>query len=565
MAVNKKISSTIKSQLPDFIRSDHPVFQKFLEGYYEFLEQSNNAIDVSRNLLRYQDVDTSINKYIEYMKRELIPSLPNTLEANTQFILKRSRDLYRSRGSEKSYKLLFRLLYNDEIEIFDPDVNILRASDGRWVQENSIRVADPSAGNTELLLGQNITGLSSGATAKVERLTQTTESGFLVKELFLSNISGTFEDLEVVRNTSNTVNATIYNITGPIVSVAMLDKGAGHQLNDNVSFTSAVTIQDGFGRVSETDNFSAVQFSVANGGSGFIANSITTVVANTGSSGTGASFRIGTLKDTEIIAINTDEIRPLANVPLNVTGGVSNSTTNTAFTALGGNTSAVSANLATANVFSTLGSSLTFTNTTVGTINTVVTTSYGYNYFSLPTATITNPDVAELRITDGAGRFKGNNATISVSHVAGAIKAITIDNRGLGFNKYATLSITNNTRTPVANATGVPSITGLRSYEGKYTDTKGFLSWNNRLQDNFYYQMYSYVIKSDTVLSKYRQFVEDLLHPAGTKLFGEIRNQSVISLAPSVSSNVTVTSSSANTFDSTSLKFDSTNQSFDAF
>ena len=71
--------------------------------------------------------------------------------------------------------------------------------------------------------------------------------------------------------------------------------------------------------------------------------------------------------------------------------------------------------------------------------------------------------------------------------------------------------------------------------------------------------------RSDTVLSKYRQFVEDLLHPAGTKLFGEIRNQSVISLAPSVSSNVTVTSSSANTFDSTSLKFDSTNQSFDAF
>ena len=193
MAVSKKISSQIGQQLPDFIRSDAPLFQSFIEGYYEFLESANNVLDASRNLLNYQDVDTSIDKYVEYLRREIIPDFPRSTLANTHFILKKAKDLYTSRGSEKSYKLLFRALYNQEIEIYDPGESILRASDGRYVKENSIRVGDPALGNTQLLLGQNITGLSSGATAKVERINRTTESGFIVQELFLSGIGVTFK------------------------------------------------------------------------------------------------------------------------------------------------------------------------------------------------------------------------------------------------------------------------------------------------------------------------------------------------------------------------------------
>ena len=51
MAVSKKVSIQIDKQLPDFIRTDAPLFQSFMEGYYQFLEQSNNALDATRNLL----------------------------------------------------------------------------------------------------------------------------------------------------------------------------------------------------------------------------------------------------------------------------------------------------------------------------------------------------------------------------------------------------------------------------------------------------------------------------------------------------------------------------------
>lgn len=58
-------------------------------------------------------------------------------------------------------------------------------------------------------------------------------------------------------------------------------------------------------------------------------------------------------------------------------------------------------------------------------------------------------------------------------------------------------------------------------YPGYYNSNNGFLSDNIYLQDSFYYQIYSYVIKIDEVIQKYKSQVENTVHPAGLKLFGE--------------------------------------------
>lgn len=55
-----------------------------------------------------------------------------------------------------------------------------------------------------------------------------------------------------------------------------------------------------------------------------------------------------------------------------------------------------------------------------------------------------------------------------------------------------------------------------------YLGSKGLLSSDMVLQDNYKYQEYSYVIKTETSLSNYLDLVKGLLHPAGTALFGEI-------------------------------------------
>ena len=47
-------------------------------------------------------------------------------------------------------------------------------------------------------------------------------------------------------------------------------------------------------------------------------------------------------------------------------------------------------------------------------------------------------------------------------------------------------------------------------------------SSTNKLQDNNYYQVYSYVLKTELSLNKFKDVVKLLVHPAGMKLFGEV-------------------------------------------
>ena len=43
-SLKTKISPLIEGQLPDFVRDDHPLFTKFIEYYYQYLEAAELVI-----------------------------------------------------------------------------------------------------------------------------------------------------------------------------------------------------------------------------------------------------------------------------------------------------------------------------------------------------------------------------------------------------------------------------------------------------------------------------------------------------------------------------------------
>jgi hypothetical protein len=71
--------------------------------------------------------------------------------------------------------------------------------------------------------------------------------------------------------------------------------------------------------------------------------------------------------------------------------------------------------------------------------------------------------------------------------------------------------------TPVANA----EIGTLCVYDGYFLNNDGKSSSNKVLQDNYYYQNFSYVLKSEISFNKYKEFVKRLVHPAGFIFFGQ--------------------------------------------
>lgn len=77
---------------------------------------------------------------------------------------------------------------------------------------------------------------------------------------------------------------------------------------------------------------------------------------------------------------------------------------------------------------------------------------------------------------------------------------------------------------------------GQKTYDGRYVSTRGFLSNDKYLQDNYYYQEYSYVIRSGQSPLDYEKAVLKLTHPAGTKMFPQVVTEIEINAQPEAQS-----------------------------
>lgn len=136
-----KQSIAVQRQIPEHIRENYPVFVEFIKSYYDFLQQTQQ-----QNLETIHDVDTTLDEFIDRFKAELAKNFPIHLATDKAQILKHLREFYLARGSEESFKFLFRVLFNKEAELYYPSKQMLRTSDGRWKQDVSIFI-DPEDSN----------------------------------------------------------------------------------------------------------------------------------------------------------------------------------------------------------------------------------------------------------------------------------------------------------------------------------------------------------------------------------------------------------------------------------
>jgi hypothetical protein len=552
MTIDNKLSVQIEQQFPDVFKEDGQNLIAFVKAYYEWMESTGQVLDVNRSLKDYRDIDLTLDAYLKFFQDEVMSQIPETTSVDKRLLAKRIKDLYTAKGSQLSYELMFRILYNEDITFYYPGEDILRASDGRWVKNFILNVIIQS-GTPEDFISQIITGQTSGATATVESVTTTLSSGIEVTELNLTGIIGTFEDGEIVR-TGTGFNAEVFNTIGPLNDVSpIIEGGRNHQIGDNVLFQAPVG-QGALGTVANTSDTTSIEVYVINGGSGYQQNAIINI---TGGSGAGASARIGSLSNTETILLNRDIILPMANVVFG---------TAPLFVSLGANTTAVSANLAAANAGTTLIAGLNYQNTVVGSISTIAMDTYGFGYdTALPNASVIDFDVQRAHLIDPLEfppDYKGTDADLGTRYVDGAITDVTIPvtTQGTGYRKFDLITIINQSRLGTSNAIGNPNITGVIEQEGQYTDTKGFLSWNNKLQDNFYYQEYSYVIQSTQFIDTYRSVVNNILHPAGVKLFGEYDIHTAVDVTATAETDV---QSTIELQESLGTKFDATTNTFD--
>jgi hypothetical protein len=313
---NTKISHLIESQVPFFVRNDHSQFVAFLEAYYQYLEQETKTLNVSKNLPKQFNIDLSEDTYADLMYNTFMRFIPTNVLVDKRMLLKHIKDFYRAKGTEKATRFLFRILYNIEIEFYYPKKDVLRASDGKWYVQKSLRVSDVrinGVANTELtglakFVTTRITSSNTASEALVESVDRFYEQGTQIDELVLSNIDGEFisgESVTASFDENGETKSISANIFGDIInSFTIVNAGSGYEVGDPVIIISS----SGAGAcavVGSVSTGSIIEIANFGGGAGYQAND---AVVITGGGGNGAHAILTTVSDNNVLHPNSYNI-----------------------------------------------------------------------------------------------------------------------------------------------------------------------------------------------------------------------------------------------------------------
>lgn len=310
MSTNNKISSLISSQVPFFVRNDHPKFVAFLEAYYEYLEQEGitipdgKAVERSKNLLNYIDIDKTLDGFADHFFNHFLRYIPANVLTDRRNLVKHIKDFYTAKGTEKAAKFLMRIMFDEDADFYYPKADILHASEGKWYVEKFLTVRNTSINNvanndiinTEKFVHTKIFGESSNSTAVVDEVQRFIRNGLEIDKLVLSSVTGRFKDGEKIhsRSTSNgnTIFITADILNNGISSIVITYPGASYNIGDPVRIDSA----SGNGAniiVSDISMGDVIDLPLIYGGAGFQSGNPLLLTSDSGNNATGYVASVG--------------------------------------------------------------------------------------------------------------------------------------------------------------------------------------------------------------------------------------------------------------------------------
>ena len=650
--LTNKLSPLIRTQLPEFIQSDHPVFSQFIRTYYQFLESAevtfsevNNYLvqettstnfvldengdnvvledsdakfvvgetitgltsgatatvlvdDVDDNkrlfissqnqfilgetvngstsnssgtiqtytanpvqniqqLLELANVDSTIFKFLDNFRDAFLDGVVDNLDAGVdkRKLTKNIRDLYVSKGTRKGHELFFRLLFNDDAVISYPNEQMFRASDGVWTTRRIMRVQE-TAGNVEELIGQTVTGLTSGATAIPVSTIGIREAftDIVEIEIDIDTQTGTFVSGETVQGISNIsdqdVSFTVFSVIVD-ADVSTTDEGQYYTVGQQVNISSAGS-QTASAVINTVGSGTVTSVAIDDAGSNYaIGDAIN--FDNTGTDGVGISAEVkvvggavapeagdvaeyGMALDDHIVLEDATQIEQNDSyhgtkivledqtfVDLGVSAEKGSITDIRLINGGFGYTK-----LPTVSSITTSSGSgaklLPISTGGIGSVKDIEITNFGFNYSSAPTFNAFRHAI----IKDITGTFSIGD--VLTSHT-GTVTAFDSTRQLLSINTTANLSNGNSVTTSGASATIVqvdtptitPAVGTIATTSGEFLTERGKVSSDiMRIQDSNYYQDYSYVVRVGESINTWRNAIKRTVHPAGWAVFGEV-------------------------------------------
>ena len=193
-----------------------------------------------QQLLEYGNTDTTIFDFLEKLRLSFMAGIPNSLANGTskRNLIKSIKDLYAAKGTTEGLKLFSRLFLGEEAEILLPNEFIMKPSAGDFRQKSILRASADSGVFGSEIIGQVITGASSGATAVVETSVDFQQAGVGISELQVANVSGTFTDGKNNCNITTRDLEVGFTIRPVVSSGTVTNGGILHSNNEDITLES---------------------------------------------------------------------------------------------------------------------------------------------------------------------------------------------------------------------------------------------------------------------------------------------------------------------------------------
>ena len=224
------ISPIVKTQFPEFYNTDGPRFVEFVKQYYIWLESQGQALNASRNLFNYRDIDKTSDQFISHFKNKYLNNFSLDISAKPETMVKHSVDLYGVKGTGKGIEIAMRALFNEPASVHYPSEDLFKTSDGTWVKPVYLELS--VSPRTKEYIGQEIVGSRSGAKAFLESLVKKRVSNKIIQVAYLSGVRGNFilDDIITTSANTNVVDAPV--VIGSMTNLTVVNGGANFSIGD---------------------------------------------------------------------------------------------------------------------------------------------------------------------------------------------------------------------------------------------------------------------------------------------------------------------------------------------
>ena len=517
-----------------------------------------NPIQNIQQLLNYTDADKTISDFLGEMRKSFMSGITDNLADLTdkRKTVKNIKDLYKAKGTKKANELFFRLLLNEEADVYYPNRDLLKPSNGDWQTRTILRVTQ-TAGSLLNLKGQTITMTTSSSTASARCIdvTKFILSGTDVFELELdkNSIDGTFvnnENIIGIDSTDSTLTAkgVIKTIIG---GFTITNDGSLYNVNDTITISGGGGT-DAAARVEAVGTGPLTDIIISAGGTGYaVGDSVSFSTTNSGGNtpeavvsivnggfapetGSVSAYSMAT-DDHIVLEDNTQFLDHYAGNKIVQEAGTSATKDITDIRIVRTGTGYSKPPTGTVTSSGGSGASVIAYGDEIGRIIETRLIDPGVNYTGTPTIKV---PINMVNSALSGNVTVGETFTGGTSSAEGTVTGFS--NSIVSFTATSGTPVVGETITYSSGTTGVvkkidpatlTATTGtVVETSGKFISQNGFSSEKaKRIQDSFYYQDYSYVIKVGETIANWRDYIKKAIHPSGFAVSGEVRIQNRVS------------------------------------